>query len=393
MARRRLRPVAIGLCALTLAGCNETGGPSVGASASADPTPQIDFGARGPVPKGRYGTLTEGPAARPEVFAGSPLPAAASAFATASGAEPPGLGTAGGDGPVQVADADGDIVPSGGGFQLNFDNADVGTVAKAVLGDILKSNYLVDRRVAGQITLTSAQPVPRARLLPLLETALAGLGATVVKDRDLYRVVPAADTGGMAPVRGRDVGEGYGTSVITARYMPAANLAHLLEGFGGRQGSIKSDAGTNLVILQGSATERRAAIDAANLVDVDWLRSKSVAILPVANASPDMVIGELTRILDSGEGGMGQGAVQLQPMSRLNAVLAVARTNQGLDFVRRWVARLDRADAGASGVKVYKLQYAQAKAVAAAMNDLFGSGTGSGGGAGAPRATLGPRRP
>ena len=29
-----------------------------------------------------------------------------------------------------------------------------------------------------------------------------------------------------------DVGEGYGTSVITARFMPAANLGKLLEGFG-----------------------------------------------------------------------------------------------------------------------------------------------------------------
>ena len=372
-----------------MAGCNETGGPNLGATASADNIPQVDFGARGPVPKGSYGTVSGEASAKPEIFSGSPLPASATAFATPN-AQPAAVAAASDGGRVRLADADGDIVPSGGGFQLNFENADVGTVAKAVLGDILKANFLVDKRVTGQITLTSAQPVPRARLVPLLETALAGLGATVVKDQDLYRVVPSADTGGIASVRGRDVGEGYGTSVISARFMPAANLAHLLEGFGGKPGSIKSDVGTNLVIIQGTATERRAAIDAANLVDVDWLRSKSVAILPISNSAPDTMIGELNHILDSGEGGLGQGAIQLQPMSRLNAVLAVARTNQGLDLVRRWVARLDRADGGAAGVKVYKLQFAQAKAVATAMNELFGSGSGGGGSAGGDAGTLEP---
>ncbi len=361
------------LYASGLAGCNEQGGPNLGATASSDNMPAIDFGARGPTPKGSYGTVTGAPRAQAEVFSGiaprGPMPASATAAAPAD------------DGRVRTADANGDIVPSGNGYQLNFENADVGAVSKAILGDILKSNYLVDKRVAGQITLTSSQPVPRARLVPLLESALASLGASIVKDQDLYRIVPSADPGGIGAVSGRDVGEGFGTSVITARFMPAANLAHLLEGFGSRSGSVKSDPGTNLVIIQGTASERRAAIDAANMVDVDWLRSKSVAILPVANSAPDMVIGEINRILDSGEGGLSQGAIQLQPMSRLNAVLAVARSPQGLDLVRKWVARLDRTDVAAAGVKVYKLQYAQAKAVASALNDLFGGGGGSTAGA------------
>ena len=230
--RRLLGTAVLGLCACVLAGCNEPGGPSLGTMANADNMPQLDLTARGPVPKSNYGTVSGGSGARAEVFAGSPLPASVSAFA-ASSAAPTGTAAAstGDSDRVLTADADIGVVPGGGGFQLNFENADVGAVAKAVLGDILKSNYLVDRRVTGQITLTSAQPVPRARLVPLLETALAGLGATVVKDQDLYRVVPSSDTGGMASVGGRDVGEGFGTSVITARYMPAANLAHLLEGF------------------------------------------------------------------------------------------------------------------------------------------------------------------
>ncbi|WP_165359448.1 type II secretion system secretin GspD [Lichenibacterium minor] len=370
--RRLLGTVALGLWALALAGCDGPLSPNLGAT-GADNIPSPDFAARGPIPKGRYGDLTGSPRQDAAMYRGS---------AAASGAAPPAAAVA-----VSAADAaspaeavatvDG-VTPAGNGYQLNFESADVGAVAKAILGDILHANFLVDKRVVGQVTLTSSQPVAKARLVPLLETALSSLGATVVKDQDLYRVVPTADPGGIGTVTGREVGEGYGTSVITARYMPAANLGKLLEGFGSRPGSIKTDPGTNLVIITGTASERRSAIEAANTVDVDWLRSKSVAILPVANTAPDTIISELNRIIDSGEGGMAQGAIQLQPMTRANAVLAVARTGGGIDLVRKWVARLDRGDAGAGGVKVYKLQYAQAKAVAAALNDLFGSGGGGG---------------
>ena len=372
---------------LSLGGCVEQGTPDFAAVVGKDNMPAVDFKARGLAPKGSsqggYGTL------------GGGSPAGAAVF---SGVSPDASGSRE-DGKVRYADASDDgVIESGGGYQLNFESADVGAVAKAVLGDVLKANYLIDKRVSGQITLTSSQPVRRARLVPLLESTLASIGAALVKDQDLYRIVPSSDAGGIGTIDGREESEGYGTSVITARYLPAANLGHLLEGFGSRPGSVHTDAGTNLVIVQGTASERKAALDAAALVDVDWLRSKSVAILPVANSAPDAIIAEVNHILDSGEGGLAQGAVQLEPISRMNAVLAVARRPEGLDLVRRWVARLDRSDPSVAGVKVYRLQFAQAKTVATALNELFGNGSGAGGsdkdqlepGGGAPGQTGSP---
>ena len=354
---------------MLVAGCSDQTGANFSALTSKDAMPAVDFRARGAVPRGTYGTLGDSQRSRAQVF---------------RGADPDAVASTGGTNPaskLNYADAGEDgMLATSGGYQLNFDNADVSAVSKAILGDVLKSNYLIDKRVSGQITLTSSQPVPRARLVPLLESSLSSIGAAVIKDQDLYRIVPSTDTAGIGAIDGRNEGEGFGTSVITARYMPAANLGHLLEEFGSRSGSIRTDQGSNIVIIQGSAAERRAAIDAANMVDVDWIRSKSVAILPVANSAPEVIIGELNRILDNGEGGMTRGAIQLEPMSRMNAVLAVTRRPEGLDLVRKWVSRLDRTDPSAAGVKVYRLQYAQAKTVAAALNDLFGSGSGSGGG-------------
>src|SRR5690242_7636617 len=48
---------------------------------------------------------------------------------------------------------------SGGeGFELNFDNTPVATVAKVILGDILGVGYIIDPRVQGTVTLASGRP-------------------------------------------------------------------------------------------------------------------------------------------------------------------------------------------------------------------------------------------
>jgi len=62
---------------------------------------------------------------------------------------------------------------SGGkGYEMNFENAPVASVAKAVLGDILGVGYTIDARVQGTVNLSSGRPVPRKDLLYALESAL-----------------------------------------------------------------------------------------------------------------------------------------------------------------------------------------------------------------------------
>ncbi|HLH10526.1 MAG TPA: type II secretion system secretin GspD [Methylovirgula sp.] len=261
-------------------------------------------------------------------------------------------------------------------YQLNFENADIATVCKTIFGDILKANYIIDPRVSGQISLASSVPIPRSRLVPLLEAALLSANASVIKEDGDYRIAPTADPGGLRHAEYQAVGEGYGVTVIGAKYITADAISHLLQEYGSRAGSVKLDPLANLVIVQGTAAERQAALDAVSMVDVDWLRSKSVAILPLKYATPEQVIAELNGILDTGKGGISENMVQMQPLSRMNAVLAVSPTKQLIDKVVLWTRRLDQQDYSAFSIQPYHLQYAQAKTVAAVLNSMFGGGTG-----------------
>jgi general secretion pathway protein D len=69
--------------------------------------------------------------------------------------------------------------------------------------------------------------------------------------------------------------------------------------------------------------------------------------------------------------------VTLQPVSRMNAVLAVSRKPEALHRIETWIHRLDIADTGRSSIHVYHLKYGEARQVAQILTSVFGGGSGS----------------
>src|SRR5579864_9293448 len=75
---------------------------------------------------------------------------------------------------------------SGNGFDLNFENTPVATVAKVVLGDILGVGYTIDPRVQGTVTLSSVRPVAKSDIIYVFESALRLVGTALVRDSSGY---------------------------------------------------------------------------------------------------------------------------------------------------------------------------------------------------------------
>jgi general secretion pathway protein D len=289
--------------------------------------------------------------------------------ATSSTADRPTIGAG-----VGAASAGGDS------FDLNFENADVTTVAKVLLGDVLKVDYLVDPRVEGTISLSSARPIPRKDILPLLENALQLNGAVVARQGDVYQIVLASEAAGSGSVDvgSRRVSPGYGLTVLPLENVSADTVMKLVEGFGARAGTVRVDPARNLLLVQGSAPERRAMIETALAFDVDWMRGQSVGVFPLTNATPEVMIAELNRIMDAGSGGPGAGLVRFQPVSRLNAVLAISQSPKYVQQVATWVRRLDRADQENTRLRVYRVQHGDARRIATILNTVFTGGAGAG---------------
>jgi general secretion pathway protein D len=267
---------------------------------------------------------------------------------------------------------------SGGGYDLNFENAPVATVAKVILGDILGVGYTIDPRVQGTVTLASARPVPKADALYVLENALRMSGVALLRDHAGYRLLPTPEAGPGGVDRTAAAEAGQGVSVVPLRYVSAQTIFKILDAFGIKPGTMRPDTGHNTLIIAGSGTDRATAIDTILSFDADWMRGQSVGIFPIQNSSPEPVISEIEKIMDSGDGGLGQNVIKLQPIARLNAILVVAQKPDYLKRAATWIARLDRSDTAGVNMKAYPLRYGNAKQVVALLNDmLFGHSTAS----------------
>lgn len=284
-----------------------------------------------------------------------------------------------GDGPATVGSIDG-AQANGQGYDLNFENTPISTVAKVVFGDILGVGYTIDPRVQATVSLSSGRPVPKNDILHVIESALRVSNVALVREARGYRLVPTPDavgTGGVSDAQAREAG--YGISVFPLQHVSAQTISKFLENFAARPGMVRADRARNLIVVQGNSADRRALIDAVLSFDADWMRGQSVGIYPISNSTPEPVIAELERIIDSGEGGMSQDVVKLQPIARQNAILVVASKAQLLKTAATWITRLDRVGGAGIGVKVYRMRYGDARQVAALLNDIFGNGSDNGG--------------
>ncbi|MBV8797129.1 MAG: type II secretion system secretin GspD [Hyphomicrobiales bacterium] len=283
--------------------------------------------------------------------------------------------------PVDPTQPSGSRDAAGGasGYTLNFENAPVSQVAKSVLGDILNVGYVIDPRVQGSISLSSGRPVEKKDMLYVLENALAANNLVMVRNASGYRIGPANEggVGAVDEARGSDSPEpGFGLTVIPLQYVSGTTLSKLLEGFATRPGAIRTDSSGKLLIVVGTGSERQSAVDTVRSFDVDWLRGQSVGMYPVQNSTPEPIVGELEKIMDSGDSGLGHGLVKFQPVSRLNSILVVAAKPELLRDAQRWIYRLDEPSTSSASVKVYKVRYGDAKQIALLLQQIFVTNSG-----------------
>src|ERR1700724_2251803 len=296
---------------------------------------------------------------RPRLFYGS------------SGGQPSGAAPASPD----AGPGPGTSTAPGDGVNLNFEDSPVSAVGKVIVGESVGVGDSIDPRVQGAISLSSGRPVPKSEVLFVLESALHTSNAVLVHDAGGYHIVPADDAIGSGRVdragEGHNPEPGYGISVVPLQHVSVQTITKLLESFATKPGSIRADPTKNLLIVVGNGTERRAAVDTILSFDEDWMRGQSVGIFPVHNTQPEPLVAELEKILDSGEDGLSQHLVKLQPVSRSNAVLVVARKPELLRAAAKGISRLDGSAVASTGVKVYKVRYGDCVKIAKLLSALF----------------------
>ena len=295
------------------------------------------------------------------------------------------------DHPRSSATADATVV-------LNLASVPLQQAAKTVLGDLVGVNYVVDPRVDGVVSVQTTHPVTKSDALELFQTALAPIGAALVENRGIYRIVPAdqSATGTISTGDGqRNVAAmsddkdvtgaitdghsarasaigGNGVRIVQLKYVAATEVARVLEPMVPKGSIVQADDARNILALKGSPAEIDSMLDTVSIFDVDVMRGMSFAFVPVKTAQPEKLADELKAVFSSDKEGPLKGRVRFIANTRLGAILVVTSQPSYLPRAQGWIKRLDaKVDGAESQLHVYRVQNRPVGELATILQSMF----------------------
>ncbi len=276
-----------------------------------------------------------------------------------------------------------------GQYTLNFDDADLGEVAKVILGDILKLNYTLSPKAGGKITLQTTRPLRKNEVLPALEMVLRMNGLSLTRKNGFYWVGPADEAAVGAPLglTQQTLPPGFQIRIFPLRYVGTESMEKVLQPLLPPKAILHTDPTRNLLVVAGTAAELAPIEDAVRAFDVNFLEGMSVGLFPLHNVDVETLALDLENILGEKALGKATALLKVLPIQRLNALMVITSQPDYLEMAETWIARLDRAvseTTGAGNIHVYRAQNIDAVKLADTLNQIF---TGA---APTPRPTLAP---
>ncbi len=256
----------------------------------------------------------------------------------------------------------------------------------------LHINYILDPRVKGGVILNTYGETKNIDTRSLLEAILRINGFGLVKQGELYRVVPLTEISHfpLPPeqvTNPKDIPDDDRTmlNLVFLKYATADQLAKVLDPFRGENSSIYSYAPANLLLILDSRRNMKRLMELLALFDNDTLARNRVRLFETKHGRPTDLVKELETIVKSISLDEKNSPIKFLPVDRISTIIAVAPNPGAFIEVEKWLAKLDIPVKGAAGATenyVYRVKYGNAMMLAYEIMMLYGQGGGMGFGMG-----------
>jgi len=270
-------------------------------------------------------------------------------------------------------------VDAEGEITLNFEGQGIQEVIHAILGSILQENYVIAPGISGEVTFSTAKPIAREQVLPILEMLLRWNGATLVWRDDRFHVLPVSEAvrGNLTPrLADGELQRGYQVIAVPLDYISPVQMETLLEPYVREDAVLSADDARSLIVLAGTRAELRNYVQIIDTFDVDWLEGMSVGMFQIERIEVADLVAELEELF-GGEDNPLEGMFRIMPLERLNSIMVITPNDHYLDQIEDWIQRLDRSSPEAgSRLYVYKVKNLEAAVLAGYIGDVFGGQVG-----------------
>lgn len=253
---------------------------------------------------------------------------------------------------------------------LNFVNAEIESVVKAI-GQISGRNFLMDPKVKGMITITSATPIPASMAYQVLLGALRTQGFTAVEGNGVTTILPEAEAKlHYNPVYGASSKAGGSqliTQVFLLKYESATQLLNVLKPLVSPNNVISAYPGSNALIITDYAENLKKVTKLVNALDKPGGTEQVVLKLQYANAI------EIAQTLNKLNTESAEGARKLQAIAdpRINAIILRGDNPDQMNRAQGLLRELDIPSHAGSNIHVVYLRNADAKKLATTLQALM----------------------
>ena len=220
-----------------------------------------------------------------------------------------------------------------GEINLNFEGAPLPEVVRAILGDLLQENYVIGPGVGGEVTFSTAKPIAKEQLLPILDMLLRWNNAAIVQKEGRYHILPVANAvpGNLVPRLGPLNKAGYQLLAVPLDYIAPTQMETVLQPYIQEGAVVSADNARSLLVLSGTPSELGNYLDTIRIFDVDWLKGMSVAMFTLQNVEVADVATELQAIFGEEGSSPLAGLFRFVPLERINAVMVITPQPRYLD--------------------------------------------------------------
>ena len=263
---------------------------------------------------------------------------------------------------------------------LNFDNAEIKDVLQVILGEILNVNYILDRRVGGTINLHATGQVYKEELLSMLNTLLYVYDFAIIKDGDLYRVLPKAESrqetnivisGDKIPPWSKEIM----IQIVPLQFENPKNLNATLRPFMTGIGNIVTHGDSPYIILIETASNMEKLLTLVKTFDVPFFAGKAVKFYDFKYVDARNMAKDLAAIAQSMGGKVGgEGEFNFVPFSDTNKMLIATRVPELLPKIDLWIKNVDVPPSELEEelkIYVYKVQHQKAETIVPVLTQIY----------------------
>ncbi len=262
---------------------------------------------------------------------------------------------------------------------FNFQSADIREVIHVILGDFLKLNYVVDRKVAGAITLHAVGKFYKKELMDIIQLMLNVNGLAMIVKEDVVEVTTIQEARQRSPnvYIGDDIqehGEDIITQIVSLEYIAPQGIIPTIRGFMTQAGFVVAPNDAHALVISEQASNMERVLSIIKMFDLSVFAGKALKFYDIKHVDVKGLAKELEGVAQS-LGAVTKGArteMSFTPFTESNRLLVATRTPELLSTIDLWIQNIDlESEQRVTRLYIYKLQHQKAKDIQPVLTQLY----------------------